>query len=406
MAAEGAVPRDDRVRITCSVCGRTGSLSAADFAKLRAGGGRAQLPGMQVAHRYFQSGFRGPRRGFRRHDEVLDHGQLGRVPGGERATDCRWRHHGVHVSRRHSKSSGNKMPPAPQQDRAATVAMSASGGQAQQPTPGQNRPMPRRGSATLIESALPPSADAAALATFKTRAASDAERSGSDQGPQSAGNVKLGTNKPWVWIAFGAGAATLLVAVASVAFFPSTSKKEPVPGPSQPDTTTQVQTPGRSANRSPKTSPGSSTQPSSAQPLAKNSETLRLAGGSTSSEGTDRPTEGSHASPAGTAELASTEHPATTKKTTRAKAQGISQKSAPARSTNHLGPPASSPRVPSTPLACRKSHANSIIPSRKYSPKLSPIATRSSSLQECTASLAQEPIIKPEPENTGSPSVS
>ncbi len=43
-AAEAAVPRDDRIRLKCPACGKTGSLSAADFAKLKAGGGRANCP--------------------------------------------------------------------------------------------------------------------------------------------------------------------------------------------------------------------------------------------------------------------------------------------------------------------------------------------------------------------------
>ena len=45
-AADGVVARDDRVRLKCSVCGKIGAMTAADFARLKSSGKRARLPGM------------------------------------------------------------------------------------------------------------------------------------------------------------------------------------------------------------------------------------------------------------------------------------------------------------------------------------------------------------------------
>ena len=43
-AAETSVAHDERIRLKCSACGKTGSIPVADLARLKAGGGRATCP--------------------------------------------------------------------------------------------------------------------------------------------------------------------------------------------------------------------------------------------------------------------------------------------------------------------------------------------------------------------------
>ena len=98
-AAEGAVPRDDRVRLTCSACGKTGSLSAADFAKLKAGSGRASCPGCKSPIDLSSSGFATPGASAGGTMKFSFAGNTGEYPVAS-APPCRRRHDSVHVSRR------------------------------------------------------------------------------------------------------------------------------------------------------------------------------------------------------------------------------------------------------------------------------------------------------------------
>jgi hypothetical protein len=258
-AAEGAVARDDRVRIKCTACGKTGSLSAADFAKLKAGGGRANCPACKSPIDISN----------------LDNAAPGAVSGGTMKFAIMGEPNEYPVANAPQTAGGGTTaftalgssntggqrhtPPAPQPARGgATVAMSASGGHVAQPTPAEKRSTPRQVSGTLIERALPRSDEAAASAVFRTLAASESERSDSLNEKKAAENAKAAADKTKIWIAAGASAATLLLALAGFVVFSSASRKEPDPAPSPRATASQGQAPAAGATN-PQTPSGSLT---------------------------------------------------------------------------------------------------------------------------------------------------
>ena len=157
-AAEVAVPRDDRVRLKCSACGKTGSLTAADFAKLKASGGRANCPACKSPIDLSSPDSTAPAAGsggtmkFSFTGNSADYPVASApqaTPGGTTAF----------TSLGGSTTAGQRTTPsAPQPARGGTtVAMTASARPREPLAPTEVVPAPRRGSATVIDTARPPS---------------------------------------------------------------------------------------------------------------------------------------------------------------------------------------------------------------------------------------------------------
>jgi tRNA A-37 threonylcarbamoyl transferase component Bud32 len=263
--AEGVVARDDRVRLKCSACGRTGSMPAADFAKLKESGRRAACPACKSPIDVSTAVHAAPTATPGGTMKFSSPGNLGEypvatapAPGG--ATTA--------FSSLGGSSGDQTSPGAPKPKRGGTMAISASGSQGTQPTHGENRSTPRQGSGTLIERALPRSDEAAATAVFKSLTSSDPERTTS---PTQIGPSRT-VVPAWIWVVAGASTAAVLTAVVGMAFLVMRSGKEPEPDRSS--RTAAIETPKPQATK-PQTSPGSAATPTTIASLAKPSEPPR-----------------------------------------------------------------------------------------------------------------------------------
>ena len=223
------------------------------------------------------------------------------------------------------------------------------------------------------------------------------ERPDSLNEKKPAENAKAAADKTKIWIAAGAAAATLLLALAGFAVFSSASRKEPDPAPSQRATASQGQTPAAGA-----------TQPPNAVGLLTPAVAATASAEIAALSGTPKQTASATTSPNagqpnGAMPVAPTDEPITAK-------------------ADHATPHKNSPQFQGAPFASAKArrplcveHVRRRSPAEEgQTPRLSrrentcqslaPIATRSSFPAECTASLARAPIIKAVPGNTRSPS--
>ena len=217
-AAESTVAQDERIRLKCSSCGKTGSMPVADLARLKAGGGRATCPACKAP---------------------IDIGNAVHVaPGPTTGGTMKFS-----ISGSDGSAGGHAPPEWPQPERGGAMALSASERQVPPPLPGKSSPpprggsgtlieralpqggsgtlieraLPRGGSGTLIERALPRSDDDAATAVFKSLKSSEPERLASPtQVKAAAGGPSPAAIPAWIWAAAAAGATTLLLVIAFV----------------------------------------------------------------------------------------------------------------------------------------------------------------------------------------------
>jgi hypothetical protein len=289
-AAEGAVARDDRVRLTCAACGRTGSLTAADFAKLKAGGGRANCPGCKSPIDLSSTGLAAPgatpggtmKFSFAGNTSEYPVASAPPVGGGTTAF----------TSPAGSPSGANKSNPARPPERATTVAMSASVGQAPQPAPVQSKPTPARGSGTLIERALPRVDQAPATVSLTGLTGTNPERSDALSPEKPVATRKIADDKTRILIAAGSGAAVVLLVVAvSVAIFsrsgkPSASGSAPspqaasqtqIPAATKPDTASNSAVPPSTVASLPAPVESHTPPPPAEKPANRNAEPGKLA---------------------------------------------------------------------------------------------------------------------------------
>ena len=211
-AAETSVAHDERIRLKCSACGKTGSIPVADLARLKAGGGRATCPAckspIDIGNAVHVAP--GPTTGGTMKFSVpASSGQFGLASGqgGTGTTGF--------VSPGGSASSGGLAPTAtPPPARGGTMALSASDRPAPPPLPVKASPPPRGGSGTLIERASPRSDDAA-TAVFRNLTSSEPERLATPIQVKAGVVGRSVTGIPaWIWAAAGAGATTLLLVIA------------------------------------------------------------------------------------------------------------------------------------------------------------------------------------------------
>jgi serine/threonine protein kinase len=249
-AAENAVVQDERIRLKCPSCGKTGSIPVSDLARLKAGGGRATClacrspidigSAIQVAP--------GPTAGGTMKFALAPGGsgeyglaaEQGPTVGGT-----------VGFTPIGGSSGGHARPPSPLPERSGTMAMASTNRQTPPPIPGQDNPPPRSGSGTIIERSLPRPDEAAARNIFNTL---------DNAGPQGSGarkSEKRGADQTRIWIAVGAAAAAgLITTVGAALFFMPGSKKDTGSPPARLTTEADPQPPIK-----PQLSDNSSTPP-------------------------------------------------------------------------------------------------------------------------------------------------
>jgi serine/threonine-protein kinase len=114
-------------------------------------------------------------------------------------------------------SGGYASPQAPQPARGGTMAFSAPGNQPERAAPNESKPQPARGgSGTVIERSVPQSAEAVATAVFKSLASAEPEGLNPRQQRQPTAGGKGAAKQTQLWIAVGAGALALLLAMVFV----------------------------------------------------------------------------------------------------------------------------------------------------------------------------------------------
>jgi serine/threonine protein kinase len=244
-AAESVVVPDERIRLKCSSCGKTGSIPVADLARLKAAGGRATCPAckspidignaVQVAP--------GPTTGGTMKFAVSGAAGDYRAATGQSPTAGGT----AGLPSVGGSSGGHKGPQPPQPERGGTMAMSAPDRPVPPPIPGQGNPPPRsgsgtiiertlprpdeaapprRGSGTIIERTLPRPNEAAASDFFNTLDSAAPLGSGSPKGEQPGESQQRGADQTRIWIALGAAAAAGLLTAVGTAFFMSGSSKD------------------------------------------------------------------------------------------------------------------------------------------------------------------------------------
>jgi serine/threonine protein kinase len=215
--AENAGSQNDRVRLKCSSCGKTGSIPAADLAWLKAGGGHAACPACK---------------------SPIDIGnavQVAFVPStaGTMAFSIPAGTTGEYgLAREQSPassggSSGGHARPAAAAGHSGTMAMFTSDSDTPPAVPGQVSPPARPVSGTIIERTLPRGDH-----TEGFRDIFDALDSAGTQGAGAQERPKPGADQTRTWIAIGAAVAAGLLATAATAFFFLSGSKQVAGSPS------------------------------------------------------------------------------------------------------------------------------------------------------------------------------
>ncbi len=224
-AAEGAVARDDRVRLKCPGCGKTGSMPAADFARLKESRKFATCPACKTpidissADRVAAAAGPGGTMQFSFPGNPAERNlanEQASTAGGTTAFSA------IGGSGGHASTQGQQ--PAD----GGTMAFSAPGNQAERAALIENKTQAaRRGTGTVIERALPLSDEAAATAVFKSLAGAEPEGLEPLHQRQPAADGQGTAKQAQIWIAVGAGALALLLMVAFVVsqFAPSQEAK-------------------------------------------------------------------------------------------------------------------------------------------------------------------------------------
>jgi serine/threonine-protein kinase len=197
-AAEGAPVREERVRLKCPSCGKTGAAPAAEYARLCASGRRAPCPVCKTPM-----------------EEV----------GASKDHAART---GTTIAFREGIAEEQPALTEPTRLRGGTMAMSAPKTHGEKPTDPEPRPVAARPTPkTMVERvATPPKGHVQPAPAFTVKEAALALSSRSAAGSQPAGARK--------WVAVGAGAAAALVMlVGGVAWFVPRNAASPiVPEPS------------------------------------------------------------------------------------------------------------------------------------------------------------------------------
>jgi hypothetical protein len=232
-AVEGVAAQDGRVRLKCTACGRTASMPAADFARLKESGKRAPCPACKTPIDVSSAVHVAPGASPGGTMKFSIAGNPGEYALSSEALPAAG---GTAAFNPLSGSTGTQASPG------GTTAMSA-----------QTRPVPRQGSGTLIERTLPRSPDAAAADVFKGLTGTEPER----LGPPKAGKpVEFRAKTPdknVIWIAAGASAAAVLVAAVGIAFLMmSGSKKDPDSGSASQTAAASQKTEPATQKREPK----------------------------------------------------------------------------------------------------------------------------------------------------------
>ncbi len=325
--AETSIAQDERIRLKCSACGKTGSIPVADLARLKAGGGRATCPAckspIDIGNAVHVAP--GPITGGTMKFSVPASSEPGQPSGqGPQGTGT-----AGFVSL--GGSSGGQTPPATQQPaRGGTMALSASDRQMPPPLPVKNNPPTRAGSGTLIERTLPrpdqataaragsgtliertlPRPDqATATDAFKGVIASETVGPGSRKSVEVDGSRKPAKDQTRLWIAVGAAAASaaLITGVAFAVFLsPSRKDKDSASG----TLTAASQAP---QTTKPEIAQNSPAPVATAESLATKADTSRPVAGSTDSANEEQANRDVSAPPITPRELAATDHPITKK---------------------------------------------------------------------------------------------
>ncbi len=234
--ASGTVARDDRVRIQCPACGKVGSLSAAEYTRLKESGRRLgcsacktplELPTAGPAYVAPATGAGGTTAISRpRHS---DNFTPTRGPGSDAGKTTALSARG---------GSEKHVPPhLPETQPSATMALSKPTAPGREEPDGESRPAPaRRRSRTIIE--RPPSPpDQKPTATFlETASISEIERIVSptrDEDHAEGATPVAISGRTKTWVAFVAGALGSLLLM-SLVFWSMVSRKETMTAAPQP----------------------------------------------------------------------------------------------------------------------------------------------------------------------------
>jgi hypothetical protein len=267
-AVEGLAAQDGRVRLKCTACGRTASMPAADFARLKESGKRAPCPACKTPIDVSSAVHVAP----------------GASPGGTMKFSIAGNPGEYALSSETLPAAGGTAAFNPLAGPSGTLASPATAHAAPGGTmalSAQTKPVPRQGSGTLIERTLPRSPDAAAADVFKGLTGTEQERLGTPKAEKPVEFRAKTPNKNVIWIAAGAGAAAVLVAAIGVAFLMiSGSKKAPDADSAAQTAATRKAEPNASqtaatrktASNAAQTAAGSSKEPSTIGALAKAAE--------------------------------------------------------------------------------------------------------------------------------------
>ncbi|MFI5457252.1 MAG: protein kinase [Isosphaerales bacterium] len=213
-AAEGAAAREERVRLKCPRCGKTGGMPAADYARLKESGGRASC-----------SACKSPL-------EVVSAAKERAAPGDGPGGTMRISRSGVSGDYASSSepeptrggttalsaiggSGQHAAPRGPQTAAGGTTAMSAPGRHGEQPLGSGPRPTSaRRASQTVTDVAAPQSDKDAAAVVFNALQTSEAARPTATAGKKATAAEGGGASPPHparTWVAVAAGAAGSLL---------------------------------------------------------------------------------------------------------------------------------------------------------------------------------------------------
>jgi len=240
-AAEGAAAREDRVRLKCPGCGKTGAMAAADYARLRESGGRpscsaCKLP-LDVVTSASQrtAGGAGPGGTMR----ISSSGISGEFALSSEPEPARG---GTTAHSVLAGSGGHASPSAPKAAPGGTMPMSAQPSHGERPTDPEPRPISApRASKTLIERPSPQPEEKAAAAVFSALATSESQRLKAPTRPEAGGAggaAASRVNPVQTWITVGAAAVGSLLVLTFVVMWlmpgKETGSTAPPPSPKAP----------------------------------------------------------------------------------------------------------------------------------------------------------------------------
>jgi serine/threonine-protein kinase len=231
-SVQGAAAGDERVRLKCPGCGKTGSMPAADYSRLRERGGRPNCPVCKMPLEELSAST-------------------------ERAART-----GTTTVSREGIPIAQAVPTDPELVRGGTMSMSTPKSHGEKPTDPEPRPVGSRPQAkTVIERTSPQPGEKAVTAEVILVDAREADRSRATTGSPAISAQK------WVTVGAGVAAALVVATFVIVALFP---RKEPQPAAPAPGATAAVapqRAPIVPSAPSPPPAEVDSPEPNSTQPL-------------------------------------------------------------------------------------------------------------------------------------------